>query len=316
MSFIASRFRSLAALGFIALTSGGGVPFQPAQDTGIREVDVPVPMRDGVVLRADVIRPAGSQRFPTLVYRTPYGKADAQRSYTTFQSAVSRGYAVVIQDVRGRYASAGEFRPYQDEGRDGYDTIEWAAAQPWSNGAVGTFGLSYPGAVQWLAAVENPPHLKAMVPGDDILHAAEFFLCVGRLGRVVARLDLGQHRARRAGEAEPSRRADRRRGGQGVERRGPGDAARAAARQRHRTARRRAVLLRMAPSSAGRSVLEFRGASRPIRSHIGGGTEPVRVVRRQLRPGGGDDQLRGTRARPIGECRERRASARPVGPWR
>ena len=63
-----------------------------------------------------------------------------------------------------RYASEGEYEPYRHEGRDGYDTIEWAARQPWSNGAVGTFGLSYPGAVQWLAAVERPPSLKAMVP--------------------------------------------------------------------------------------------------------------------------------------------------------
>src|SRR3954467_9749827 len=179
MSLIASRFRALAALAFIALTSGGGVTRQPAQGTGIREVDVPVPMRDGVVLRADVIRPAGSQRFPTLVYRTPYAKAGAQRSYTTFQRAVSRGYAVVIQDVRGRYASAGEFRPYESEGRDGYDTIEWAAAQPWSNGAVGTFGLSYPGAVQWLAAVENPPHLKAMVPAMTFSTPRNFFYSGG-----------------------------------------------------------------------------------------------------------------------------------------
>ena len=177
--FIASRLRSLAALGFIALASAGGVTTQPAQGTPIREIDVAVPMRDGVVLRADVIRPVGSQRFPTLVYRTPYGKAEAQRSYTTFQRAVSRGYAVVIQDVRGRYASAGEFRPYQDEGRDGYDTIEWAAAQPWSNGAIGTFGLSYPGAVQWLAAVENPPHLKAMVPAMTFSTPQNFFYAWG-----------------------------------------------------------------------------------------------------------------------------------------
>src|SRR5215212_3562449 len=179
LSFIASRLRALAALGFIALTSAGGVTLQPAQGTRISEVDVPVPMRDDVVLRADVIRPAGSQKFPTLVYRTPYGKAEAQRSYTTFQRAVSRGYAVVIQDVRGRYASAGEFRPYENEGRDGYDTIEWAARQPWSNGRVGTFGLSYPGAVQWLAAVESPPHLEAMVPAMTFSTPQNFFYSGG-----------------------------------------------------------------------------------------------------------------------------------------
>ena len=109
----------------------------------VHEQDVVVPMRDGVALRADVLRP-GNGRFPTLVYRTPYGKHHALKDYTTFVHAVERGYAVVVQDVRGRYASDGDFRPYQDEGRDGYDTIEWAASQPWSTGRVGTFGLSYP----------------------------------------------------------------------------------------------------------------------------------------------------------------------------
>ena len=98
----------------------------------------------------------GEGKFPVLVYRTPYGKDKAQQEYTTFQHALQRGYAVVIQDVRGRFHSEGEFRPYENEGRDGYDTIEWSSKQPWSNGAVGTFGLSYPGAVQWLAAVERP----------------------------------------------------------------------------------------------------------------------------------------------------------------
>ena len=84
-----------------------------------------------------------------------------------------------MQDVRGRYASDGEFRPYENEGRDGYDTIEWAAQQPWSNGRVGTFGLSYPGAVQWLAAVENPPHLEAMVPAMTFSTPQNFFYSGG-----------------------------------------------------------------------------------------------------------------------------------------
>jgi uncharacterized protein len=144
------------------------------------ENNLAIPMRDGVVLRADILRPAAiGRKFPVLVYRTPYGKDAAQREYTTFQHAVERGYAVVIVDVRGRYHSDGEFRPYENEGRDGYDTIEWAAAQPWSNGAVGTFGLSYPGAVQWLAAVENPPHLKAMVPAMTFSTPQNFFFAGG-----------------------------------------------------------------------------------------------------------------------------------------
>jgi len=139
------------------------------------ENDVAVPMRDGVVLRGDVFRPSASGRFPTLVYRTPYDRKRAPEGNATFGRAVARGYAVVIQDVRGRYGSAGEFRPYQQEGEDGYDTIEWAAAQPWSDGAVGSFGLSYPGAVQWLAAVESPPHLKAMVPAMTFSTPDNFF---------------------------------------------------------------------------------------------------------------------------------------------
>lgn len=136
-------------------------------------------MRDGVVLRADVLLPAREGKFPVLVYRTPYSKDAAQEDYTTFRHAVERGYAVVIEDVRGRYRSDGEFRPYENEGRDGYDTIEWAASQPWSNGAVGTFGLSYPGAVQWLAAVESPPHLKAMVPAMTFSGPQNFFYAGG-----------------------------------------------------------------------------------------------------------------------------------------
>jgi putative CocE/NonD family hydrolase len=87
---------------------------------------VAVPMRDGVVLRADVYRPAASGRFPTLVYRTPYGRTETPPDPLVLR-AVRRGYAVVLQDVRGRYGSDGVFEPYRQEGRDGYDTIEWAA---------------------------------------------------------------------------------------------------------------------------------------------------------------------------------------------
>ena len=152
---------------------------EPAMSDAVTANDVAVPMRDGVVLRADVVRPKRSGPFPVLVYRTPYGKEEALKDYATFRHAVERGYAVVVQDVRGRYASAGEFRPYENEGRDGYDTIEWTAGQPWSNGKIGTFGLSYPGAVQWLAAVENPPHLKAMVPAMTFSTPQNFFYSGG-----------------------------------------------------------------------------------------------------------------------------------------
>ena len=154
------------------------VTVQAPQSAAIHERDVAIPMRDGVRLRADILRPSEG-RFPTLVYRTPYGRRAALEEYTTFARAVERGYAVVVQDVRGRYSSDGEFRPYENEGRDGYDTIEWAAGQAWSNGRVGTFGLSYPGAAQWLAAVESPPHLEAMVPAMTFSTPQNFFYSGG-----------------------------------------------------------------------------------------------------------------------------------------
>jgi putative CocE/NonD family hydrolase len=152
----------------------------PAQSPfPISQFPIPIPMRDGTTLRATVLRPSETGRFPTLVYRTPYGQETAVKSYSMFTTAVRRGYAVVAVDVRGRYGSDGEFDPYRQEGRDGYDTIEWAAAQPWSNGRVGTFGLSYPGAVQWLAAVESPPHLVAMAPAMTFSRPTNFWYSGG-----------------------------------------------------------------------------------------------------------------------------------------
>jgi len=167
--------------GLLILGAGGFERRDAAEQpgAGTRLTNVAVPMRDGVVLRADIWLPQAEGRFPTLVYRTPYGKHRAPKEWTTFETAVKRGYAIVIQDVRGRYASEGEFVPYQNEGKDGYDTIEWAAKQPWSDGNVGTFGLSYPGAVQWLAAVETPPHLKAMVPAMTFSTPRNFFYSGG-----------------------------------------------------------------------------------------------------------------------------------------
>lgn len=151
---------------FLLLTAGiiGCAPRQPATAPALLDSAVAVPMRDGVVLKAHLWRPAGGERVPVLITRTPYGRGEDATGPGFIDQAIARGYAVMVQDVRGRYGSEGEFEPYRQEGRDGYDTIEWAARQPWSSGAVGTFGLSYPGAVQWLAAVERPPSLKAMVP--------------------------------------------------------------------------------------------------------------------------------------------------------
>jgi putative CocE/NonD family hydrolase len=131
------------------------------------EYEVPVPMRDGVVLRADVYRPAGDGPWPVIVARTPYDKTEASELlYINPWAAVRRGFLTVVQDVRGRYTSGGgdDWRPMETEAADGADTIEWAAQLPGSNGNVGMWGPSYLGNVQWLAAAERPSALKAIVP--------------------------------------------------------------------------------------------------------------------------------------------------------
>ncbi|MCC6791227.1 MAG: CocE/NonD family hydrolase, partial [Thermomicrobiales bacterium] len=128
--------------------------------------DIPVEMRDGTILYTDVYKPAGEGRFPVILQRTPYNKEQGSLALIqtdTFR-AVRHGYAVVIQDCRGRYASDGEFTPFHQEIDDGYDTVEWCAAQSWSDGNVGMVGTSYVGATQWLAAISAPPSLKCIVP--------------------------------------------------------------------------------------------------------------------------------------------------------
>lgn len=132
----------------------------------IVERDVAVPMRDGTILRADVYRPAEGGPHPVLLSRLPYDKSlptsvgvapDPLR-------ATAAGHVLILQDTRGRFASGGEFSPFVHEADDGYDTVEWAAVQPWSNGAVGMIGGSYVGYTQWMAAASEPPHLRAIAP--------------------------------------------------------------------------------------------------------------------------------------------------------
>lgn len=123
----------------------------------------PVPMSDGVILYADLYLPAAEGQYPTIVVRTPYG-VQRPGMHQTMTKFAQRGYAVVLQDVRGRYESEGEWEPFRDEARDGYETIEWAAVQPFSNGKVATQGGSYLGHNQWAAASQQPPHLVAGFP--------------------------------------------------------------------------------------------------------------------------------------------------------
>ena len=129
------------------------------------ERNVPVKMRDGVILRGDIFRPDAEGKFPVLLQRTPYRRSVPWGYEVQFaQHTASRGYVVFLEDVRGRYSSDGVWTPFVHESEDGYDTIEWIAAQPYSNGKVGMFGASYVGATQMLAAMAHPPHLAGICP--------------------------------------------------------------------------------------------------------------------------------------------------------
>lgn len=136
----------------------------------VMDRDVMVSMRDGTRLATDVYRPDSAARLPVLLVRLAYGK----NTLTTTLSGtpmpdllrlVSAGYAVVAQDSRGTFASEGDFDPLADETSDGVDLLRWVTAQPWSNGRIGTYGLSYLGMTQWLLAGENPGELLAIAPG-------------------------------------------------------------------------------------------------------------------------------------------------------
>ena len=124
------------------------------------QTNVRTRMRDGVTLVCDIYRPQAEGRFPVLLTRTPYNRKDP----ATGMYLAARGYVVILQDTRGRFDSEGEFYPFRYEANDGYDTIEWAAALPYADGKVGTFGGSYVGATQMLAASTNPPHLAGIFP--------------------------------------------------------------------------------------------------------------------------------------------------------
>lgn len=134
------------------------------------EKNVMIRARDGVLLAADLYRPSHEGvlepgKFPTLLTRTPYDKTGTEREGRYY---AERGYVVVANDVRGRYASQGTWRMMVDDPADGYDVVEWIAAQPWSDGHVGTFGTSYPGGTQHALAEMNPPHLTTLIPIDAL----------------------------------------------------------------------------------------------------------------------------------------------------
>jgi len=132
-------------------------PYEITVETGVE-----MKTRDGVTLRADIYRPKADGKFPVLLERTPYNKGDGESEFG--KRAAAAGYVVIIQDVRGRYSSDGDWYPFKNESNDGYDAVEWAATLAYSNGKVGMYGASYVGATQMLTAIAAPPHLVGIFP--------------------------------------------------------------------------------------------------------------------------------------------------------
>ena len=160
---IPSQNAKIARHGFEALlTSPDADPLlsKPIHDI-VEQKNVMVAMRDGVRLATTLFRPADVGRYPAILVRTPYKKELHELQARFF---ARRGYVVALQDVRGRFESEGVFAPPADEPTDGYDTIQWLAGHMYCDGNIGMIGASYLGWVQWLAAREHPPHLRAMIP--------------------------------------------------------------------------------------------------------------------------------------------------------
>jgi putative CocE/NonD family hydrolase len=167
-----------------------------------------IPMRDGITLSANIFYPSDageSKKYPVILTRTPYMKLN-EGMLVPAKYFVEHRYIFVAMDVRGRGDSDGEFIPYINEGQDGYDAIEWCASQAWSDGNVGTIGSSYPGRIQWLAALHQPPHLRAMVvrvtPSDPFvetptglpspMHLCWLHFVSGRTNQLMEAVDWSQ----------------------------------------------------------------------------------------------------------------------------
>ena len=171
------RKRTIAALAGVAAGAAAGLVvfgtrrtwlgrilrLRPAEYSVETTRRVPVKMRDGVVLNLDHYAPIGSDniQLPTILVRTPY---DRRLGFFSAQRMAERGYNVLLQDVRGRFSSEGEFEPFVHEQQDGLDTLAWLEQQPWFDGKLGMWGSSYLGYVQWAVAVRKPAALKAIVP--------------------------------------------------------------------------------------------------------------------------------------------------------
>jgi putative CocE/NonD family hydrolase len=127
------------------------------------EMDVRIPMRDGVTTSVDIYRPDAEGRFPAVLVRSPYSN-NTEANVAQSRWFAERGYVYLYEDVRGKYDSAGDFYPFRHEPDDGFDVDEWIGRQPWFNGKLGTRGGSYTGFTQWGQAIRGSKYLTAMAP--------------------------------------------------------------------------------------------------------------------------------------------------------
>jgi putative CocE/NonD family hydrolase len=169
--------KGVGALAALLLAAPAILAAQPGPAPRVLH-DQPVPMRDGVKLAADVYLPAGTNgaaqngRFPVILMRTPYDKLVRAPDFADYFTA--HGYAVVVEDIRGRYASGGHWSFTGVDANDGYDTTAWIGRQPWSDGKIGTVGTSYEGGTQHAMALAGAPHLTAMVPLFAVSNIGEY----------------------------------------------------------------------------------------------------------------------------------------------
>ncbi len=166
-------------------------------------LDVPCRLRDGTTLYADIFLPDESGEYPVLLMRQPYSRKIASTvSYAHPVWYAHQGYMVIVQDVRGRGDSEGDFIPFVNEAQDGYDTVEWAAALPNSNGRVGMYGFSYQGVTQWAAASLHPPGLTTIIPGMTTADIHRWIYPFGSFsqGLLIWAFQLARDSARRAGD--------------------------------------------------------------------------------------------------------------------
>lgn len=172
-----------------------------SQDASVEFKKIQIPMSDGVKLAAHLFLPKEQGAYPVLLMRSPYGKGDEKQGEGNFYA--KNGYAVVIEDTRGKFESEGVWEPFRYDGKDGFDTQEWIGSQPWCNGKIGTFGGSYVGFTQWVSSPYESKFLKAMAPGVPFCNAYKEITYIGGAFQLSLAMGWGLSVSTKPGESLP-----------------------------------------------------------------------------------------------------------------